>query len=123
MTNQLNGQDAMFLHTDLPHAASHGTMIYIYDQSPLAGKTLGFREVVHHIESRLDASPVLRRKIVQVPFNLGYPFWVEDELFDIDFHVRHFPANTVKEAPGKKAVAVTKKAPARKPTRTARADH
>jgi WS/DGAT/MGAT family acyltransferase len=90
MNDKLTGQDAMFLHVDLPHAASHGTMIYIYDQSPLGGKTLGFREIVHHIESRLDASPVLRRRIVQVPFSLGYPFWVEDELFDIDFHVRHF---------------------------------
>lgn len=90
MTNRLTGQDAMFLHADLPHAASHGTMIYIYDQSTLGGKTLGFREIVRHMESRLDASPVLRRKIVQVPYGLGYPFWVEDELFDIDFHVRHF---------------------------------
>lgn len=89
MNKKLDGQDAMFLHTDLPHAATHGTMIYIYDQSTLGGKTLGFREIVRHIESRLDASPVLRRKIVQVPFGLGYPFWAEDELFDIDFHVRH----------------------------------
>jgi hypothetical protein len=32
----------------------------------------------------------MRRKIVQVPFGLGYPFWVDDDLFDIDFHVRHF---------------------------------
>ncbi|SEB24670.1 wax ester/triacylglycerol synthase family O-acyltransferase [Variovorax sp. YR216] len=90
MNDKLSGQDAMFLHVDQPHAASHGMMLYIYDQSPLGGKTLGFREIVRHIESRLDASPVLRRRIVQVPYGLGYPFWVDDELFDIDFHVRHF---------------------------------
>jgi WS/DGAT/MGAT family acyltransferase len=90
MNDKLSGQDAMFLHVDQPHAASHGTMIYIYDQSPLGGKTLAFREIVRHIESRLDASPVLRRRIVQVPYGLGYPFWVDDELFDVDFHVRHF---------------------------------
>jgi hypothetical protein len=29
-------------------------------------------------------------KIAHVPGNLGYPYWVEDENFDIDFHVRHF---------------------------------
>ncbi|MBX3641751.1 MAG: wax ester/triacylglycerol synthase family O-acyltransferase [Rubrivivax sp.] len=90
MTQKLTGQDAMFLKLDLPHAASHGTMIYIYDQSTLGGRTLGFREIVDHVESRLDASPMLRRRIVQVPFGLGYPFWVDDDLFDIDFHVRHF---------------------------------
>jgi WS/DGAT/MGAT family acyltransferase len=90
MTNKLSGQDAMFLNVDLPHAASHITGVYIYDQSGLEGKALGFREIVRHIESRIDASPNMRRKIVQVPFNLGYPFWVDDDLFDIDFHVRHF---------------------------------
>jgi len=90
MTNKLSGQDAMFLNVDLPHAATHCMTVYIYDQSTLGGKTLGFREIVRHLESRLDASPVLRRKIVQVPFGLGYPFWVDDDTFDIDFHVRHF---------------------------------
>ncbi|MWV17015.1 wax ester/triacylglycerol synthase family O-acyltransferase [Pseudomonas sp. L-22-4S-12] len=88
--SKLSGQDAMFLTFDRPHAGSHGTMIYIYDQSTVDGQRLGFREIVRHISERLDVSPVFRRKIVQVPFSLGYPYWVEDDLFDIDFHVRHF---------------------------------
>lgn len=90
MNQKLSGMDAMFLNIDMPHAASHGTMIYIYDQTPLGDKPLGFREIVHHVESRLHVAPMMRRRIVQVPFGLGYPFWVEDDLFDIDFHVRHF---------------------------------
>lgn len=88
--SKLSGQDALFLNVDRPHAASHCTMIYIYDQSGVEGQRLGFREIVRHIDERLDVSPVFRRKIVQVPFGLGYPYWVEDDLFDIDFHVRHF---------------------------------
>ncbi|UCO95820.1 wax ester/triacylglycerol synthase family O-acyltransferase [Metapseudomonas lalkuanensis] len=88
--SKLSGQDALFLKVDRPHAASHCTMIYIYDQSTVAGQRLGFREIVRHISERLDVSPVFRRKIVQVPYGLGYPYWVEDDLFDIDFHVRHF---------------------------------
>ncbi|BAN48703.1 wax ester/triacylglycerol synthase family O-acyltransferase [Metapseudomonas resinovorans] len=88
--SKLSGQDAMFLNVDRPHAASHCTMIYIYDQSTVEGQRLGFREIVRHISDRLDVSPVFRRKIVQVPYGLGYPYWVEDDLFDIDFHVRHF---------------------------------
>jgi WS/DGAT/MGAT family acyltransferase len=87
---KLSGQDALFLHVDRPHAASHGTMIYIYDQTTVSGQRLGFREIVHHIENRLDADAIQRHKIVQVPFGLGYPYWVKDDLFDIDFHVRHF---------------------------------
>jgi WS/DGAT/MGAT family acyltransferase len=86
---KLSGQDALFLHLDLPHAASHVTMIYIYDQSGLA-QPLRFRQIVGHIEERLDASPMFCSKIVQTPLGLAYPYWAADPDFDIDFHVRHF---------------------------------
>jgi diacylglycerol O-acyltransferase len=88
--DKLSGQDALFLHLDLPHAASHVTMIYIYDQTTVSQRHLRFREIVRHIERRLDASPMFRRKIVQSPLGLGYPYWADDDAFDIDFHVRHF---------------------------------
>jgi diacylglycerol O-acyltransferase len=89
-SNRLTGQDALFLHLDQPHAATHGTMIYIYDQSTVPGKKLKFQDVLRHIQERLSSSPLYRNKIAHVPGNLGYPYWVEDENFDIDFHVRHF---------------------------------
>lgn len=89
-SNRLTGQDALFLHLDQPHAATHGTMIYIYDQLTVPGKKLKFQDVLRHIQERLSSSPLYRNKIAHVPGNLGYPYWVEDENFDIDFHVRHF---------------------------------
>ncbi len=86
---KLSGQDALFLHMDRPNAASHGTMIYIYDQSSLA-EPLRFRQIVGHVEKRLDISPMFRRRIIQAPLGLTYPYWADDKDFDIDFHVRHF---------------------------------
>src|SRR5450631_394951 len=85
--DKLSGQDALFLHMDRPHAASHVTMVYVYDQSGLA-RPLRFRQIVGHLEKRLDVSPMFRRKIVQPP--LAYPYWAKDATCDIDFHVRHF---------------------------------
>jgi diacylglycerol O-acyltransferase len=87
---RLSGQDALFLHLDQPHAATHATLIYIYDQSELKGEPLRFRDIVQHVEERLDASPLFRRRIVQVSMGLGYPYWEDDANFDIDFHIRHF---------------------------------
>jgi diacylglycerol O-acyltransferase len=84
---KLSGQDALFLHMDRPHAASHVTMIYVYDQSGLA-RPLRFRQIVGHLAKRLDVSPMFRNKIVQPP--LAYPYWASDPGFNIDFHVRHF---------------------------------
>jgi WS/DGAT/MGAT family acyltransferase len=85
---KLTGQDALFLHLDMPHASSHVTMIYLYDQSGLA-RPLRFRQIIGHIEERLDVSPMFRRRIVQAPLGLAYPYWAADPGFDIDFHVRH----------------------------------
>jgi diacylglycerol O-acyltransferase len=34
-------------------------------------------------------SPVFRQKLLRVPLDLDYPYWVEDESFDIEYHVRH----------------------------------
>ena len=88
--NAFPGQDALFLHLDQPHTASHATLIYIYDQSEFKGEPLRFRDIVQHVEQRLDASPLFRRRIVQVAMGLGYPYWEDDANFDIDFHIRHF---------------------------------
>ena len=42
-----------------------------------------------HIEDRLHLAPPFRRRVVMVPFDADYPWWIEDEDFDIEFHVRH----------------------------------
>ncbi|MBK7685723.1 MAG: hypothetical protein IPJ25_06655 [Rhodocyclaceae bacterium] len=88
--NRLSGQDTLFLHLDQAHAATHGSMIYIYDQSTVPGKKIHFQDVLRHVEARLASSPLFRNRIERVVGGLGYPYWVDDENFDIDFHVRHF---------------------------------
>jgi WS/DGAT/MGAT family acyltransferase len=44
---------------------------------------------LRHIESRLHLSPIFRQKLLRVPLELDYPYWVEDERFDLEYHVRH----------------------------------
>jgi WS/DGAT/MGAT family acyltransferase len=47
----------------------------------------------HVIQDGLDlalhAVPRLRERVVEVPFQLGLPEWVEDPHFDRDYHLRH----------------------------------
>ena len=38
---------------------------------------------------RLHLLPPFRRRIVEVPFGLDHPYWIEDPNFDLDFHMRH----------------------------------
>ena len=41
------------------------------------------------VESRLHRSPIFRQKLCQVWFGLDDPYWIEDENFDLEYHVRN----------------------------------
>jgi len=86
---QLTGHDASFLYSDTLHANSNVTFVQIYDQSTAPGGKLRFKSILAHIESRLHRSPIFRSKLLRVPLELDYPYWVEDEHFDLEYHVRH----------------------------------
>ncbi|MCW3039404.1 MAG: hypothetical protein JWM31_1309, partial [Solirubrobacterales bacterium] len=86
---QLNAHDAMFAHFDNENWAAHGGIVGIYDPSTAPGGEVRFRDILAHLERRLPSSPVFRRRLVRVPLDLDHPYWVEDEHFDLEFHVRH----------------------------------
>ncbi len=87
--SQLSGHDANFLYADTARANANVSLLHIYDQSTVAGGKLRFKTLLAHIESRLDRSPVFRRRLQRVPLELDYPYWVEDANFDLEYHVRH----------------------------------
>lgn len=41
----------------------------------------------NHLQSRLSISPVFRRKLKAVPFDLDRPYWIDDINFDINNHL------------------------------------
>ena len=91
---QLSGPDAMYLYTELDGFPMHIGGVTIYDQSTRArGKTGGgpvrFKDILAMFASRLDRSPIFRRKLAEVRFALDLPYWIDDEHFDLEFHVRH----------------------------------
>jgi WS/DGAT/MGAT family acyltransferase len=47
-----------------------------------------FTEVVELIRSRLDLVPRYRQKVRNVPGRLGRPVWIDDDDFDLSYHVR-----------------------------------
>jgi diacylglycerol O-acyltransferase len=86
---QLSGQDASFLYLDSPNGEVHGTMVFIYDPSTAPKQPVGFKDILRHVESRLSVSSIFRQRLVRVPLELDFPYWVDDENFDIEYHVRH----------------------------------
>ena len=56
-----------------------------------------YEDLCAHLDSRLDQVPRYRQRIQSVPLNIGQPIWVDDENFELEFHVRH----TAVPKPGK----------------------
>ena len=84
---QLTGLDVSFLLMETPNTYGHVNGLSIYDRpsadfDPFAAVRERFSIMVGHLEP-------LRRKVVEVPFQLDRPYWVYDDNFDLDFHVRH----------------------------------
>jgi WS/DGAT/MGAT family acyltransferase len=86
---QLSEHDAAYIYSDSAHANSNLTLLHIYDQSTAPGGVVRFKQILAHVESRLDKLPNFREKILRVPLDLDYPYWIEDENFNIEYHVRH----------------------------------
>lgn len=88
--DQLNPQDAQFLYFQSKDNLTHLTTISIFDQSTVpGGNVVRFRDILEHVESRLHMSPLFKRRLVHVPLELDFPYWVDDENFDLEYHVRH----------------------------------
>jgi len=85
---QLNQQDAMFLYSEKPRAPMHLSSVHIYDPATTPTGEITFDQFFAHVRSRLPLARVLRRKLVRVPMDVDYPYWVEDDSFDLAFHVR-----------------------------------
>jgi WS/DGAT/MGAT family acyltransferase len=86
---QLSEYDALFLASESAHATSNVSLVQIYDPSTAPGGRLRFKSFLALVESRLHLSPIFRQKLRRVPFGMDEPYWVEDENFDLEYHVRH----------------------------------
>lgn len=89
MLKQLSAQDAQFLYTQTANNLTHIMGVYIYDPSTAPGGFVRFKDIIRHVESRVHSSPLFRRRLHRLPFDLDHPYWVEDEHFDIEAHMSH----------------------------------
>ncbi|MFO1271271.1 MAG: wax ester/triacylglycerol synthase family O-acyltransferase [Rubrivivax sp.] len=86
---QLSGHDAGFLYADTAHSNANVSLLHIYDQSTAPGGVVRFKSILAHVERRLHGAPLFRQRLQRVPLGLDHPYWVDDENFDLEYHVRH----------------------------------
>jgi diacylglycerol O-acyltransferase len=84
---RLSGLDASFLYLETPALHMHVSMAAVFDPATVPGG-YSFDKVRALVSERLALAPVFRRRLVEVPFRLGHPYWVDDPDFDVDYHLR-----------------------------------
>ena len=86
---QLQGMDASFVALETRTSPMHIGSILIYNPATAPGGFVRFKDILAFYESRLQLSRTVRQRLVRVPFDLDYPYWIEDPDFDLEYHVRH----------------------------------
>jgi diacylglycerol O-acyltransferase len=84
---RLTGLDATFLYMETPTMHMHVASTCVFDPTSVPGG-YAFEKVRALVENRLPLLAPFRRRLVDVPFSLHHPLWIEDPDFDLDYHVR-----------------------------------
>ncbi len=92
MPDRLSPLDQTFLLLERDGQPMHIGGLMVFE-----GPAPKYEDLCAHLDSRLDQVPRYRQRIQSVPLNIGQPIWVDDENFELEFHVRH----TAVPKPGK----------------------
>lgn len=85
----LSGLDNLFLSMDHGNQLMQVAALGLYDPSTAPGGELRFKTVLNFFENRMKQTKVFRRRLVDAPWGLDRPHWVEESDVDIEYHVRH----------------------------------
>ena len=85
---QLSGLDANFLAIENDRNYGHTGGLSILDPSTAPDGSVTLDHLKEVLGSRLHLVPPFTSRLVEVPFNLDWPYWVKDEHFDIGYHCR-----------------------------------
>ena len=85
MTDRLSPLDVSFLYMETPTTPMHVGGVAVFEP-PEEG--FDYERLVELITERIALVPRYRQKVRSVPGRLANPVWVDDEDFDVTYHVR-----------------------------------
>ena len=87
---RLSALDQSFLAFETPNASMHVALTAIFESGSLATAQGGvdIDRIRQHIAARLRLTPRYRQRLMHTPA-VGDAIWVDDDRFDLAYHVRH----------------------------------
>ena len=95
---QLSGLDSMMVLGEISNVPLHMSALFIYDPSTSESGTIKYPQLTSLLHDVINSSlPMLKCRAEKVAFSLDKPYWVEDQNFNLDYHIQRFalpqPAN------------------------------
>src|SRR5918995_7172509 len=85
MPQRLTPLEVSLLALDTAHTPGHVGTVHIFDPGP---DGFDYERLIALIRERLAFVPRYRQRVRGIPARLAGPVWVDDENFDLTFHVR-----------------------------------
>lgn len=85
MSERLRPRDLAFLVGETPETPLHNATVEIFDPG---ASGFDYRRLVELIEDRISFVPRYRQRVQWVPGRVANPVWVDDDHFDLGYHVR-----------------------------------
>ena len=86
-TRRLAGEDAVFVHAEMPSMPMHTLGTLILDPSTVPGGRFDRAHVIRHVKRRVHQLPPFRQRLVEVALGLGTPVLADDPEFRVEAHV------------------------------------
>jgi diacylglycerol O-acyltransferase / wax synthase len=84
----LRPQDAFFVYTETPRVQQHVGGLAVLDSSGRPQGPVRLAELVELVGAGLAGCPRLRQRLAVAPLGLARAAWVDDDRFDLSWHVR-----------------------------------
>jgi WS/DGAT/MGAT family acyltransferase len=97
---QLNKEDVLFVAGESDRVYQHTAGLVLLDSSTRPG--FNYQTFREHVEQRISQIPHFHWKLHEVPLGLDLPYWVDDDNFSYDHHIKRIavPAPGDREALG-----------------------
>jgi diacylglycerol O-acyltransferase len=88
MGERLSALDASFLYLERPNVHMHVAGLAVLDPSIRAAGPLRFEDLIQLVGERIHLVPRFRQRVQEPPLRAGRPVWVDDDRFDLTYHLR-----------------------------------
>ncbi|MEP9363956.1 wax ester/triacylglycerol synthase family O-acyltransferase [Nocardioides sp. CN2-186] len=85
MSERLRPRDVALLAEESPSTPMHNTTVEIFEPG---SSGFDYARLVELVQERISFVPRYRQRVQSVPGRMANPVWVDDEHFDIGYHVR-----------------------------------